>query len=426
MGLALDVSQEVFVLGTMPTAVGFAVKIASYAVIAGWLWLIGAQRRTGDATGFIATVISTAVWLNLIVLIVVAASATGLSWEPAKPGLLHVASLFFVFFLLLGWTLSTVFVLGVRSSFGRSLRFGLGAAFAVVLSAAVQFLEVATAIDVAGLLKGVESEEDGEPAPRINIERTFARQAELIDRQLDTLLPRRADRANLYFVGMAPYASQDVFKREITAVREIVDDRLATRGRSVLMVNHADSAGTLPLASATNLERTLYRLAQLMEPERDVLMLFITTHGTEGLLSVDFPGFPLDNLTPSSLKDILDRTGIKNRVLVISACHSGSFIPMLEGPDTLILAAARGDRASFGCSNERDWTYFGDALFNHALRETTSLTAAFERAKALVTEWETREKMSPPSEPQMSIGANIAAKLDRLALDSNQRASSNP
>jgi hypothetical protein len=171
----------------------------------------------------------------------------------------------------------------------------------------------------------------------------------------------------------------------------------------------------VPLAGATNLERVLWRLAQVMDPAKDVLVLYITTHGSEGLLSVTFPRFSLTDLRPDQLVAILNRTGIKNRVIILSACHSGSFVSALEGPDTLVMAAARSDRASFGCSNERDWTYFGDALFNHALRETHSFVDAFAKAVELVGQWERAQKLEPPSLPQISVGADIAPKLADIA-----------
>jgi Peptidase C13 family len=147
-----------------------------------------------------------------------------------------------------------------------------------------------------------------------------------------------------------------------------------------------------------------------MRPERDVLFLFLTSHGTEGMVSVMFPRFSLNDVTPANLRASLDKAGIKNRVLAISACHSGSFIPALADEHTLILTAARADRTSFGCSNENEWTYFGDAYFNHALKTETSFIDAFEVAKKLIAEWETRQKVTP-SEPQISIGSAIRDKL---------------
>ena len=139
-----------------------------------------------------------------------------------------------------------------------------------------------------------------------------------------------------------------------------------------------------------------------------------SSHGIENLFAVEFPSFPLNHLTPPRLAGMLERSGIRNRIVIISACHSGSFIPALRHPTTMVMTAARSDRASFGCSNESDWTYFGNALFNHGLRATTSLPKAFASAKVLIGEWEAKEKFRP-SEPQIFIGDQMTPILERLA-----------
>src|SRR5262249_17272228 len=78
--------------------------------------------------------------------------------------------------------------------------------------------------------------------------------------------------------------------------------------------------------------------------------------------------------------------------------------------DTILITAASASQPSFGCAPERDWTYFGDAFFNHAMREKTGLVPAFQRAKKLVTEWELRDQQKP-SDPQLYVGSNAAQLL---------------
>jgi hypothetical protein len=102
--------------------------------------------------------------------------------------------------------------------------------------------------------------------------------------------------------------------------------------------------------------------------------------------------------------------GPRNRVVIISACHSGSFIPALASPTTLVITAARGDRTSLGCSDKRWWTYFGDAYFNHALRRDTSFTRAFAQAKRL----EAQHKLMP-SLPQIAGGEALGPILATIA-----------
>lgn len=232
-------------------------------------------------------------------------------------------------------------------------------------------------------------------------------QPELVDRALADIQASSDGVPHLYFVGFAGYGGAAVFKREVVAVRELFNERFGTRGRSVALINHASTVNEFPLASAQNLERVLQRVGQLMDPSRDTLFLFLTSHGDRALLAVEMPGMRLANLTPAMLKKMLDRTGIKNSVIVVSACHSGSFLPALAAPTRLVIAAARADRTSFGCDDKREWTYFGDAYFNKALRQQTSFKRAFAQARELVEQWESSDQLTP-SLPQMMGGEALA------------------
>jgi len=246
-----------------------------------------------------------------------------------------------------------------------------------------------------------------------------AYQSKLLETAISDLLPSRRDRDELYFVSFGADGDQDVFMREARTAREIFDERMQTKGRSVLMINNPHTLREIPLATIGNLEAALKRLGKIMDANKDVLVLFITSHGSENNLSVTLPGRPQDALNSKRLSQLLKRSGIRRSVVIISACYSGSFIPALENKQTVVITAARADRASFGCSDEREWTYFGDAFFNHALRKTHSLVHAFELARETVAEWENRERLDR-SEPQISVGAEIAGRLKGIAqrLDS--------
>jgi len=224
-----------------------------------------------------------------------------------------------------------------------------------------------------------------------------------VEQALSELQPSADGSPQLYFVGFAGYGPEAVFKREVVAVRKLFNQRFGTAGRSVALINHASTVDEFPLASAQNLDRVLQHVGRIMDPDLDTLFLFLTSHGERALLAVEMQGVKLEHLTPSMLKIMLDRSGIKKRVIVISACHSGSFIPALASPTTLVIAAARADRASFGCADKREWTYFGDAYFNRALRRETSFRKAFDRARRLVERWEVRERLVP-SLPQIKGG----------------------
>jgi Peptidase C13 family len=250
----------------------------------------------------------------------------------------------------------------------------------------------------------------GASRPAVEIARTLQLQNELLGRTLKALRPAATGGPHLYFVGFAGYGPQAVFKREVLAVRRFFDARYGTEGRSVALVNHASTLNELPLASAGNLDRTLQHLGRLMNPNRDVLFLFLTSHGEDGRFVVEMPRFGLASLTPQQLKDMLKRSGIKNSVIVLSACHAGSFLPALADPTTLVIAAARADRSSFGCDDRREWTYFGEAYFDRALRAEPSFVRAFERARELIATWEAKAKLEP-SLPQMGGGERLGPAL---------------
>ena len=248
---------------------------------------------------------------------------------------------------------------------------------------------------------------------RISVERTYYNQSPLMDDALDKLEKQRPGVTDLYFVGFAGTAYQDVFRKEVDAVQRLFDERFDTQGRSIAMVNNRATVDDLPLANGSNLWYGLEEIGRRLDPEEDVLFLFLTSHGSKGLLAVDFWPLQPDNITSEDLREILDHSGIKWRVIVISACYSGSFIDRLRDDHTLIITAAHKDNTSFGCSNEADFTYFGRAYFDQALRETFSFLDAFETASQTIDQRERAEGLTP-SRPQISVGAAIRPKLDEI------------
>jgi hypothetical protein len=120
----------------------------------------------------------------------------------------------------------------------------------------------------------------------------------------------------------------------------------------------------------------------------------------------------LEQLTDDDLTAALRDSGIRRRIIVISACYAGAFIQPLEDPDTIVIAAAAPDRTSFGCSDDRDMTYFGEAFYRDALPRARTLQDAFAAAKAAIAERE-RQEHETPSQPQAYFGTQISALLER-------------
>jgi hypothetical protein len=255
--------------------------------------------------------------------------------------------------------------------------------------------------------------DEEEPAPALTEERLFHRQGELIERDL-AAIERSRPGAELYFAGFAPDASVDVFLREMRFVKGLFDERFATAGRSIALASSEEALDQLPVASVTNLGRALARIGKAMDPEEDVLFLFLSAHGErDHRLSAVQPPLQLASLTPTALARMLQESGIKWRVIVVSACYAGGYVEPLRDANTVVIAAAASDRNSFGCEHGRDFTYFGEAYFKDALGQTPSFTAAFDLAKAAVGKKEAAERLTP-SQPQIWVGEAISAQLDKL------------
>ena len=255
-------------------------------------------------------------------------------------------------------------------------------------------------------------------APRINVEQVFYAQPGMVEQQLAQLQPQRPGVVDLYFVGFGGYAFQDVFMREVAHVRELSDSHLDTIGHSISLVNNRKTLDKLPIASLSNLRLVLKGIARRMDSDEDVLLLYLTSHGGrtdagKHQLSVDFWPVKLNTITPEDLRTALDEAGIRWRVLVVSACYSGGFLPVLASDNSLVITAAAADRQSFGCANKNEYTWFGRALFADSLSQTASFERAFEQADTLIKTWEQRDGVKA-SRPMMQVGELIRPQLQRL------------
>ena len=212
------------------------------------------------------------------------------------------------------------------------------------------------------------------------------------------------DLRNLTVVSVGLFGDQDVFRSEAIGAARIVANRFG--GRPVVVKFNTKTGGS---ATIDALETTLQGVTKEMNGDSDILFLILVSHGSRDGLAVR-AGQLTETLTPSNLADMLDRTGVRYKVVVISACYSGVFIPRLANADTLVITAADADHASFGCEDKAKWTYFGDAFFNVALRRAKSLHDAFVLAQSLVEKRERRQGFDP-SHPQMAGGGNVEPLL---------------
>jgi hypothetical protein len=236
---------------------------------------------------------------------------------------------------------------------------------------------------------------------------------------VSTAPPLAADRpgvTDLYFVGAAGYAGQDVFLNELRGADAVLRRRFDTAGRMLLLANDPSTRDELPFASSTTLRHALKTVGQRMDRDADVLVLLVTSHGSTEGLSLEFPAasaFEDEVLRPTDLRDMLDDAGIQWRVLVIAGCETGVFVGPLANERTLIATAAASDRVSYGCADGNAFTDFGRVLFDEQLATQSSFTAAFAETTRIVGEREAARKLVP-SRPQVSEGSAIRPKLQEI------------
>ena len=238
-----------------------------------------------------------------------------------------------------------------------------------------------------------------------------AAQRDLIDAQIAHFPAETGSEAHVYFLGFAGYGEERVFAEEIKLAAKIVGEKYGSASRSVLLLNDRRDLSTYPLASESSLKYALNALGRVMNRDEDVLFLALSSHGSRGAtIEVSNEGMEPQTLGAVTLADLLAESGIRWKVIVVSACFSGAFVEPLADNHTIILTAASRSRTSFGCSDTRHLTYFGEAFYRDSLPGSTQLRAAFDTAKQEIRRREKEEGVRA-SQPQGYFGPLMEEKL---------------
>lgn len=245
---------------------------------------------------------------------------------------------------------------------------------------------------------------------------------------LAKLPPQRPGVVDTYILT-ASFWNEPVFENEAKEAAGILARRYDAADRTITL-----SAGrgqgqprVYPSASPNNFNAALGRIGKLADPNEDLVVVFFTSHGgQDGAVAIQEKNRMFGALRAQQLRAALQAANIRSKLVIVSACYSGYFILPFSNDDTVVLTAAAADKTSFGCEPSRDWTYFGDALFNHGLRGGAPLLDAFEQARSLITKWEgdlhaqwqarpaavrAREPEPLPSNPQKNAGDTALARI---------------
>lgn len=231
---------------------------------------------------------------------------------------------------------------------------------------------------------------------------------------ISALQPQKPGVVDAYVISIG-LDSDPVFGREAGEAAKVLSRRYGAAGRTLFLAAGADNAATgAPQGSPPNFATALAAVAAKMNLKEDVLILFATTHGdpVSGLAYRD-TNRGIGMIAPQRLAELLDDLGIQRRMVLLSACYSGVFMPMLTNEQSVIITAAASTRTSFGCAPGNDWTFFGDALVNNALRKSQPFEKATAEAVLLISNWEAALKLVP-SRPQIFVGEKAGEWLAPL------------
>lgn len=263
-----------------------------------------------------------------------------------------------------------------------------------------------------------EPEDDNQPRAHLPLsQETMEAQQHLLVAQLAQIKTQRPGVIDMYAITFAPYAEESVFRKESGVVAEVMARRFDTAGRTMQLLNHNETIAQFPWATPLNLQRAIAHFASVMDRNEDILFLHLTSHGARnGALSASLWPLEVGSVTPASLKKWLDDAGVRNRVISISACYSGSWIAPLANDDTLVMTASDADHTSYGCGSRSELTFFGRAMYDEQLRnQTLSFEQAHSAARVIIKKREEEGgKDDGYSNPQIRIGAAMRARLAQL------------
>lgn len=260
----------------------------------------------------------------------------------------------------------------------------------------------------------VEASKNGWFAEQSRSATWYLSQHKRLSTAIAALQPQRPGIVDAYILSIG-LDSDPVFNRESAEAANVLARRYGAAGRTLHLAAGADDKAIGPAqGSPTNLAIGLAAIAAKMDAKEDVLILFATAHGdpVSGLAYRDGE-YAAGMIGPQRLANLIDGVGIKRRMLLLSACFSGIFLPLLTNDQTVIVTAASSQRTSFGCAPGNDWTFFGDAVVNNALRKPQKFDAAIDEATKLISDWEGELKLLP-SRPQVFVGDNARVWLDAL------------
>jgi len=226
---------------------------------------------------------------------------------------------------------------------------------------------------------------------------------------LASLAPQRPGVRDVYLLIVGGDGTSPVFAKEVGWVSERLGSVFDVEQRQLHLSN--GGGDRFPLATRTSVRESLKALDAVMDPEEDLLLVHLVSHGgKDGDFKLAEQKLPLNDLSVADGKQWLDGLKARHQWIVVSACYSGLWKNALASPERAIFTSAAADRTSFGCGDDSERTWFSAALYGDALDKGAADPAAwFAAANERVTEMEKEQEIEEErhSLPQQAVGTEF-------------------
>ena len=238
---------------------------------------------------------------------------------------------------------------------------------------------------------------------------------------LSSLAPQRPGVRDVYLLVVGGDGTEAVFAREVDWVAERLGTVFDLKRRQVRLIN--GGSDDLPLATRTSVREALEALDALLDPQEDLLMVHLVSHGSQdGDLLLDDRNLKLNDLSVADGRQWLNSLNVKHQWLVVSACYSGKWVEGLAAPERVVFSSAAPDRTSFGCGDDSERTWFSKALYGEDMTAgINDPDAWFAAANRNVTRMEEEQGIDGDahSMPQKAVGGAFVQWWQGKAVNSD-------
>ena len=131
---------------------------------------------------------------------------------------------------------------------------------------------------------------------------------------------------DVYAIGIAGWAEQDVFVKEVDGALAALERSLPINGRSLRLINNAETVEAVPLASQPEFCRGGAGGRADDEQERGrTAPVHDLARQPAAASACRYRAAARPCWSAQDVKASLDKEGIKNRVVIVSACFGGVF-----------------------------------------------------------------------------------------------------